>query len=64
MNTHLCLCVWFISLYLDLWIVIPLSPKFGEMRIFVLLELLGRLCDASEQECGCKVPSREVYFCL
>lgn len=39
----------FISLYLDLWIVIPLSPEFGEMRIFVLLGLLGCLCDASEQ---------------
>lgn len=54
MYTHVCVCVCvfvycFISLYLDLWIVIPLSPEFGEMRIFVLLGLLGCLCDASEQ---------------
>lgn len=53
-------------LYLDLWIVIPLSPNSGEVRMFVLLGLLGCLCDASEQECGCKVRYQveRVHFCL
>lgn len=37
------------------------TPKFGEMRMFVLL---GCLHDPSEQECCCNVPSREVHFCL
>lgn len=57
--THIFVCV---CVYLDIWVVTPLPPNFGEMKIFVLLGLFGHLPDASEQECGCKVPSREVYF--
>lgn len=56
--------ILFISLDLDLWIVIARSPKFGEMRIFVLLGLLSCLCDSSEQACFCKEASREIHFCL
>lgn len=59
MHVRTYLCVY---IYLDIRIVIPLSPNFAEMKIFVLLGLFGHLCDASEQECGCKVPSSEVLF--
>lgn len=57
--THICV---YMCVYLDIWIIRPLPFSFGEMKIFVLLGLLGHLRDASEQECGCEVPSREVYF--
>lgn len=60
-HTYMCVCV---CMYLDIWIVIPLPPNFGEMKIFVLLGLFGHLRDVSEQECGWKVPSREVLFFL
>lgn len=57
--TYICVCM---CIYLDICIIRPMAFNFGEMKIFVLLGLLGHLHDASEQECGCDVPSREVYF--
>lgn len=61
--THLCVSVCVcVYIYIDIWVVISLPPNFGEIKSFVLLGLFGHLHDASKQECGCKVPSGEVYF--